>query len=216
VRKPQKTLNWTQLLIKSILGGAFIALGALAAGIGSGGDGLLYALIFPVGLIMLVLFSASLFTGAVIEINDVLDKKSRWAIYAKKLLLIYLGNFIGAVAIGLLAWLVAKPATIELFQNLSAAKTCAPLLVLFAKGILCNILVCIAILLYRQHAQLLLLYIPIFVFVVCGFEHSIADMFVFTFAPSVDVLLPLLVITLGNLVGGILISTAYRYIQAKK
>jgi formate/nitrite transporter FocA (FNT family) len=208
--------KWPKLFVKSVLGGAFIALGALAAGIGSDGDSLLYALIFPVGLIMLVLFGASLFTGAVIEINDVLDKKSTWGAYAKKLILIYLGNFIGAVAVGLLALCVAKPATIELFQTMTAAKVATPLLALFAKGILCNILVCIAILLYRKHAQLLLLYIPIFVFVLCGFEHSIADMFVFTFAPNLNVLLPLLVITLGNLAGGIIISTAFRYIQDKK
>lgn len=212
----KKNDKWAKLLVKSILGGAFIALGALAAGIGSGGDSLLYALIFPVGLIMLVMFGASLFTGVVAEVNDVLDRKSTWAIYARKLVLIYLGNFVGAVAVGLLALCVAKPATIELFQSMTAAKAATPLLILFAKGILCNILVCLAILLYRKHTQILLLYIPIFVFVLCAFEHSIADMFVFTFAPSPQVLLPLLVITLGNLAGGILISTAHRHIQDKK
>ncbi|MDR3125462.1 MAG: formate/nitrite transporter family protein, partial [Candidatus Nomurabacteria bacterium] len=146
-------------------------------------------------------------------INDIADRKSRWSLYLKKLLLIYLGNFIGAVTVGLLALLVAKPAVIEFFQNMSAAKASAPLLTLFAKGILCNILVCIAILLYRQTANIALLFIPIFVFVLSGFEHSIADMFVFTFAPNTSVLLPLLIITLGNFVGGAVISLAYRYIK---
>jgi formate/nitrite transporter FocA (FNT family) len=214
--KKQQSVDFAKLLLNSLLGGAFIALGALAAGIGSNGDGLLYALIFPVGLIMLVLFDASLFTGAVTEINDVLDKRSAWSIYLKKLVLIYFGNFIGAVAIGLLALLVAKPATVELFQNMSALKASTPLLVLFAKGVLCNILVCLAILLYRKHNNLLILYIPIFVFVLSAFEHSIADMFVFSFAPNINTLLPLAVITLGNLVGGALIATAYRYVQPKK
>jgi formate/nitrite transporter FocA (FNT family) len=165
---------------------------------------------------MLVLFGASLFTGVVTEINDVLDRRSSWSIYARKLLLIYFGNFIGALIVGLLALAVAKPATIELFQNMSALKVASPLLVLFAKGVLCNILVCIAVLLYRKYSNIVLLHIPIFVFVVCGFEHSIADMFVFSFAPSPAVLLPLLIITLGNLAGGALISVAYRYVQAKK
>jgi formate/nitrite transporter FocA (FNT family) len=213
MRKIQKS---PRLLVKSVLGGAFIAFGALAAGIGSGGDGLLYALIFPVGLIMLVLFNASLFTGAVTEINDILDRKSKWSLYSKKLILIYLGNFIGAVAVGLLALLVAKSTTIDLFQNMTAAKAATPLLSLFAKAILCNILVCAAVLLYRKYSQIILLFVPIFVFVVCGFEHSIADMFVFTFAPSLDLLLPLLVITIGNFLGGILISLAYRDIADKK
>lgn len=216
MKKVKKPVNFTQLLVKSILGGAFIALGALAAGIGSNGDGLIYALIFPVGLIILVLFNTNLFTGAVAEINDALDKKTKWSIYWKKLLLIYLGNFVGAVIIGLLAILVAKPAMIELFQNFTAAKIDTSLPILFVKGILCNILVCVAVLLYRKYSQLLLLYVPIFVFVVCGFEHSIADMFIFTFAPSASVLLPLLVVSLGNLVGGALISVAYRFIQDKK
>lgn len=215
MKKTSSNVNFAKLLVGSILGGAFIAAGALAAGVGSGGDNLLYALIFPVGLIMLVLFNANLFTGAVIEVNDILDKKSRWSIYTRKLLLIYFGNFIGAVMIGLLALLVAKPAVVELFQNMTAAKISTPMLVLFAKAVLCNILVCIAVLLYRKYSQIILLYIPIFVFVVCGFEHSIADMFVFTFAPSLSVVLPLLVITLGNLAGGMLIATAWRYIQAK-
>jgi formate/nitrite transporter FocA (FNT family) len=210
-----KPINYAKLLVGSILGGSFIALGALAAGIGSGGDGLLYALIFPVGLILLVLFSANLFTGAVIEINDVLDRQSRWSIYAKRLLLIYLGNLIGALVIGVVTLAVAKPATIELFANFAAAKVSSPLLELFLKAVLCNILVCIAILLYRQHQQLLLLYLPIFVFVVCGFEHSIADIFVFSFRPLTDVLLPLLIITLGNLAGGVIISIAFRYIHKK-
>jgi formate/nitrite transporter FocA (FNT family) len=215
-KRNKKSINWAQLFVKSILGGAFIAIGALAAGIGSQGDGLIYALIFPVGLIMLVLFNAALFTGAVTEVNDCLDKKTAWKLYAKKLGWLWLGNLVGAVAIGLLAFAVAKPATVELFQNMAGAKACTPLLILFAKGILCNILVCVAILLYRKIPNLLLLYIPIFVFVLSGFEHSIADMFVFTFAPSIDVILPLLVITGGNLVGGAAISAAWRYIQEKK
>jgi formate/nitrite transporter FocA (FNT family) len=216
MKKPADSVNFAKLLVGSILGGSFIALGALAAGIGSAGDSLLYALIFPAGLIMLVLFGASLFTGAVIEINDIVDKKSRWRLYLKKLLLIYLGNFIGAVAVGLLALLVAKPTVIELFQTMSATKASAPLPILFIKGILCNILVCVAILLYRQTANIALLFVPIFVFVLCSFEHSIADMFIFTFAPNTSVLLPLLVISLGNFVGGVLISLAYRYIKIKK
>ena len=184
------------------------------------------ALVFPAGMAMVLVAGSELFTGNNLIILAVLAGKTSVGKMLKNWFFVYLGNFLGAAFV---AVLVVYGHTPDLFQgvlaaaivNAAKARTDLSVADAFVRGILCNILVCIAIWMSfaakRVSGKLMTSFWPVMLFVLCGFEHCIADIY-FGVAGLLTVseyrivaegltwfnflLKSLLPITLGNLVGG--------------
>lgn len=181
------------LLALSILAGAFIAFGAMLFtvtmtnhGLGFGIARLIGGIVFSLGLILVVVGGAELFTGNVLLAMGWADRKISTAALLRNWTIVYLGNFVGAVGMAILAYL----AGMTLLDNgavgitaikLAQAKMTLPFWTAFFKGVLCNALVCLAVWLCfaaRGVAdKILAIIFPISAFVALGFEHSIANMY---------------------------------------
>ncbi len=217
-------------LAMGFLAGAFIAFGGLLAlvvgggvpGIAAGNPGLqkfIFGAVFPVGLMLVVIAGAELFTGnTAISIPGVLSGTIPWTAWLKNLALSYLGNFAGAIfVVFFLAYqtgLLAAEPWLDFTRNVAQAKVSAGFGVLFLKGLGCNWLVCLSIWLAVASddiaGKILGIWFPIMAFVALGFEHSIANMFFIPLGKCYgaavtwyDIFVAnLLPVTLGNIVGG--------------
>ena len=164
------------------------------------------AVFFSVGLFTVCTKGLNLFTGKALYIFD------NKPLYAVDLLVIWIGNFLGAWAVAALLSLTRQTDKLkEAASVLAAAKAGDSLLSLFILGIFCNICIYIAVDSYGKNSHDLGKYIGIVfgvtAFILAGFEHSVADMFYFAMAGRLlegRVLVCLLVISLGNVAGGVL------------
>lgn len=180
------------MILLGILAGAFIALGGATSNTAVHGIenvGIARALagaIFPVGLMMVVFLGGELFTGNCLMIVSVLDKRVTWKQFFRNLIIVYFSNLIGALLIttlvvfsgnmnysdGLLGAYAIKVAITKI--NISPVQG-------ITSGILCNVLVCIAILMATAakdiSGKIWAIFFPIWAFVIGGFEHCIANMF---------------------------------------
>ncbi len=231
-------------LILSFLAGAYIAFGGLLAVIIGGGSpelkvanpGLvkfLYGAAFPVGLMLVVLAGAELFTGNnAYFMPNVLSKKQKWTAPLRNWSLVYIGNFIGSIFVAYflvhLTDIVSIDPWKESIISVAEAKVSQPFYVIFLKAIGANWLVCLALWLgmsaKQMSGKILGIWWPVMVFVTLGFEHSIANMFfipagifeganVSWVAFAVDNLIPA---TLGNIVGGaFFVGTLYWWAYKK-
>lgn len=233
--KAKTTQKWYKTLILAVLAGAYIAFGAVTATAASAtftgsAAALVKGAVFPVGLILVVVCGAELFTGNCLLFAPLMNRKVSLAGVLKCLGIAYIGNFIGAL-------LVAVLAVYSHVFNAQSAAACvaaaeAKCNLTFAdgvlRGILCNVLVCLAVWAAMASknigGKILALYMPIFAFVVCGFEHCVANMY-YLFAGLMAsseypvaasglnvgnaLCFGLLAPTLGNIVGGFLIAAAY-------
>lgn len=188
--------------------------GAILAGISIGLGGLVFlsvenkvigAALFTIGLFTVCTFGLNLFTGKVCYVFD------HDMHYAAGLPLIWLGNLVGTGLTALCALLTRNgPALSEKAAALCQAKLNDHLASLFFLGLLCNIFIYIAVEGYRSNphetGKYLSLIFGVMVFILCGTEHCVADMFYFWMGRvwSGKAVLCILVITLGNIAGGIL------------
>ncbi|MPN23759.1 Nitrite transporter NirC [bioreactor metagenome] len=133
----------------------------------------------------------------------------------------FVGNLLGSILVAgffVGTGLVNKGPVMEFFATTSIAKASVPLVPLFFRGVLCNILVCVAVLCsFRTNddtAKILIIFLCLFAFITSGFEHSVANMTVFSIAlisPAIQgatlagAVYNLVVVTLGNMVGGALV-----------
>lgn len=159
------------------------------------------SLMFTVGLYTIVAHGLNLFTG---KIGYVVENEASYLI---DLGLIWLGNLIGTF-ICAQALLVTRIAKIqEIAISICEVKVNDSLLSLFVLGILCGFLMYVAVDGYKKQQNPILLFICVSTFILCGFEHCIADMFYFSIANmwNVTSIIAILVITLGNTVGAIFI-----------
>lgn len=172
-----------RLLLLGMLAGAFIALAGAAATFGNVYVGKVAgAAIFPAGLTMVVLAGSELFTGNCLLIIPLLEREIRLRALLRSWALVYLGNFLGSV---LVAGLCSAAGTLDVVRDAVIAtaemKASLPFGAALLRGVLCNFLVCIAVWMSQvgesAAEKFIGLYGPIFVFVLCGFEHSIANMF---------------------------------------
>lgn len=229
-------LKTKQLLILGFLAGVYIALGAhlcyrLMATILDPGLGIFIgATAFSIGLILVIIGGAELFTGNTIMVMSYLEKKIKLTALLHNWAIVFVANFFGAVFI---AWcivhsqliqppLASSPnATLPIAQlvgakiiSIAQAKTSLGFLPLFIRGILCNWLVCLALWLSIASqdiaGKVLVILFPIMAFVASGFEHSIANMFTLVAAMMVapeqitlaKIVYNLIPVTMGNIVGG--------------
>ncbi len=195
-------------LVLAVLAGAAISIGG--AVFLSLDSKVLGALFFCVGLFMVCTLGLNLFTG------KLCDLPGQSPAYLGFLALVWVGNLAGAELTALcLSATRAGPALAEKAAALCAAKTGDSLPSLFLLGVFCNILIYLAVESYRNNPHQLGKYLGLIfgvtVFILCGFEHCVADMFYFAMAGwwSLRTLLCLLVITLGNLVGGVLLPLCF-------
>lgn len=202
-----------KLLISSVLAGASIGFGGLA--FLSVTDRVIGAALFTIGLFCVCSFGFHLFTGKVCYAlqND-------WS-YALDLPLIWVGNVIGTgLTAGCASLTRAAPALAEKAMGLCQAKLDDSLISLFFLGILCNIFIYIAVEGYKNNphelGKYLSLFLGVMVFILCGTEHCVADMFYFWMARawSHRAILSVIVISLGNSVGGILFASLHRMIRS--
>ena len=227
-------LPFGKMLALAIFAGMFIALGGFASTVASHGiqseaaGRLLSACIFPIGLMMVLVGGAELFTGNSLMLMPVFQKRASFWRVIWNWIVVYIGNFIGGLAI---AYLVVnfcatgehalyKGALAQTMANTAVAKSSLGFLEAFVKGVLCNFMVCMAVWVSMAAAdvggKILALYLPIALFVLCGFEHCVANMY---YLPAgffvslktgtdlgisvIDALFKNLIpVTLGNLVGG--------------
>ena len=225
-------LPLSQMLVLAGLAGAFIALGAAAytmvmTGVdpGFGPNRFLGGIVFSLGLVLVIVAGAELFTGNALMIMAAVDRKITPSELGRAWIVVYVGNFIGAI---LIAGLVAATGLLEgamgdAAQTIAEAKMTLGTTEALARAILCNILVCLAVWLAiaarTAAGKVLIILLPIAAFVALGLEHSIANMYlipqgILAGAPADwgAGLHNLAVVTLGNIIGGAGgVALSYRY-----
>lgn len=230
------------LLVLAVLAGAFIALGAIffttvttgATGPWFGWPRLVGGLAFCLGLILVVVAGAELFTGNNLIVMAWARRRVGTAALLRNWAIVYVGNFVGALGTLALVLLARQHEFIhgevgERAVAIAAHKCNLGFGQAVALGVLCNALVCLAVWLCFSARtttdKILAIVFPITAFVACGFEHSVANMY---FVPAGILIADaagiaaegltwgrfflhnLLPVTLGNILGGsVLVGAVY-------
>lgn len=252
-------LDVTSLMVLAILAGAFVAFGSMfSMVVTAGSEGalpygvtrLLAGVVFSLGLILVIVGGAELFTGNNLMVMACASGKVGPAELLRAWGLVYVGNFIGGVTMALLVFLAvgynhgngSVGAVALASADMKAAFSSRQALI---HGVLGNILVCLATwLCYSARTttdKILAIVPPVAAFVAAGFEHSIANMYLLSFAlftkwgataafweaigrsssafPHLGLvasLANLLWVTLGNMIGGVLVGITYWFVYLRK
>lgn len=183
---------------------------AIAAGIMVGIGGAVYmscdnkyvgAVLFSVALLSICYMGMYLFTGKIGFLAETFSLDTVW-----HLLIGLLGNFVGATLFGY-AVRFARPSIVEKAVTACEAKLSSSFLVWIALGAMCGILMYVAVKIYREKNSPLGILFCIPVFILCGFEHSIANMFYFALANMLTVkyIAFILCVVLGNALGAMIL-----------
>ena len=185
----------SKLIIKAVLAGAMIALGACAGNVAShavsnvGLARLVSAVVFPVGLMMIVLLGGELFTGDCLMAMSFMTRKQKLSAIIRVLAIVYLGNLIGATLIAFGAFVSRQfdysAGLLGAYSiKVALGKVTLPFWSALVSGILCNILVCAAIIMAGTAkditGKLTAIFFVIMLFVTEGFEHCVANMYYIT------------------------------------
>ena len=241
------TQSRSRTLVLSLLAGFYIAFGAELATVvtqdaatytGRGIAALLGGSVFSLGLMLVVICGAELFTGNSLLTSSALHGEISWWKLLENWGIVILGNLAGSLIFaGLMfesrLWTAGNVA--EHALGIAAAKCQLPFMVALIRGVLCNWLVCLAVFMATAArdipGKILACYAPIMAFVASGFEHSVANMY---FIPTGLLLADtmgrttpglswtgffvgnLLPVTLGNILGGVVfVAFAYWYIHMR-
>lgn len=245
-----------KMLLLAIMAGAFISLGgvastAVAVSVPEASVGkFLGALVFPGGLAMVLIAGSDLFTGNCLLSIPLLEKEITLKELLKDWVVVYFGNMIGAT---LVAAGVVYGHTISMFNNglaqsviyTAASKSTISFGDALIRGIFCNFLVCLAV--WVSFAakdvagKVVGLYLPIVIFILCGFEHCVANMYYITagfFAKGIPAyaqvaqnagidmsvinlknyfITNLVPVTIGNIIGGsVCVGAVYWFLYLRK
>lgn len=204
--------------LNSIGAGAVLSLAAATAVIAGGPAAfpewaaLIKAIIFPIGLILIIMANLSLFTGNIYSYGAcVANGCNIWQ--ALGLLIIsWFGNLIGSIWVAYGVRISIPGFDLHALEQVANTKILTPYPQLFVLAVFCNMLVCYAVSMARRNTGVLKLFgifFPIFLFVFFGFEHSIADMFYMLFTEEFSAhnyLSFLGIATAGNIIGGVLVT----------
>ena len=204
--------------LNSIGAGAVLSLAAATAVIAGGPAAspewaaLIKAVIFPIGLILIIMANLSLFTGNIYSYGAcVANGCNKWQ--ALGLLVIsWFGNLIGSIWVAYGVRISIPGFDLHAIERVANIKALIPYPQLFVLAVFCNMLVCYAVSMARRNTGVLKLFgifFPIFLFVFFGFEHSIADMFYMLFTEDFSAhnyLAFLGIATAGNIIGGVLVT----------
>ncbi|WP_137938781.1 formate/nitrite transporter family protein [Chitinivorax sp. B] len=238
-----------QMALLGVLAGAFIGLGAMYfvlvisdQSLGFASSRLLGGVVFSLGLLLVVVAGAELFTGNNLLAMAWADRRiTTWEL-VRNWLVVCLANFVGAVGLAMLVGLSGYPnlnggAVGEQVVQLAIAKCSTPAVILFWKGLLCNVLVCMAVWMAMAGRsvidKLVAVVFPVSAFVAAGFEHSVANMYLIPQAMFLKAAMPpgipyldalswgglfanLGPVIAGNLVGGsVLVALVYHLIYRR-
>lgn len=243
------------LFLLAMLAGALIALGSAATQTAVhsldnvGLARTVCGLLFPFGLCMVIAIGAELFTGNSLMMISVLARRVSLRAMLRNWAIVYLGNFVGAALVAFFCvtfgQMDASGGQLAVYAMRTAAGKCA---ISFADGVglgvLCNVLVCMGVLMSSAATdfagRMIGAFIPVSFFVICGFEHCVANMYAITAGllaaanpayaalaaqTGVDVsaltlsrflLGNLLPVTLGNVVGGTLLGALMYFVHLRR
>ena len=203
----KKYKNYIDYLIKSIFAGIMIGIaGTVYLRVD---NNLFGAFLFSIGLLVICMYGMNLFTG---KVGYVLINKFN---YIYELLITIVGNFIGTFLVARLVLLTRFKSISDKAVNLVNLKLNDNLHSIFILSILCGILMYIAVNNYKkinnEIGKYSCIFMCVMVFILSGFEHSIANMYYISVANllSLKSLLYILVMLLGNSIGSILIALYY-------
>ena len=212
-------MKYLKVLLFGIFAGLAIGLGSLAftlvsAYLPSIGGKIFASMLFSIGLILVCVLGLQLFTG---KIGVVFDNREKLVENAINLPIMLIGNAIGAFALGVLCHFLFKNVDIINAKIIYISNTkMDPTLIdphnsVFLEGIFCGALVYIAVYLYKNlqnwAMKIIGIIVAVTLFVYCGFQHCIANMFYFgmAFNWNIDMLWNLLLVILTNSIGALLV-----------
>ena len=246
-------LNFLSLMVLAILGGAFIGLGAMFATTALAGaedmlpfglSRLIAGVVFSLGLILVIVGGAELFTGNMLMVMALAARKITMGQMLRAWSIVYLGNFSGALGTALLVllsgqYLAGDGSVARVALSLANSKVALPFDQALFLGVLCDVLVCLAVWLSigarSSGDKVFVILFPVSAFVAAGFEHSVANMyliplglFIKTWAPDAlwielamqpgdlaqltwfGFIWNLFPVTIGNMIGGgLLVGAVY-------
>lgn len=186
----KSTMDLEKLLLLSILAGFLIGMGGAVTNTASCAVSnpsvarIISGMLFPFGLIMVLFLGAELFTGNCLIVIAVLEGWVKWHGMLRNLVWVYLGNALGAAA---LAWACVYAGQLDFADGqlaawtirTAAAKCAIPAGQAVLRGVLCNLLVCVGVVcgLSAKSAggRAVGTFVPVVFFVICGFEHCVAN-----------------------------------------
>jgi formate/nitrite transporter len=220
----------------AMLAGAFIGLGALYYVIVKSDPTLGYALkqvlgggVFCLGLVMVVIAGAELFTGNNLLVIARAQGLISSAEVVRNWTIVLFGNLIGAVGLAIIVWLadhasMNNGAIAQEYVKVATAKASLPFWTAFFRGVLCNALVCLGVWMSMAGRSVIdkvaALIFPISAFIAAGFEHSVANLYFFSMALLIEhgasaelmegMARNLVAVVIGNAVGGgVLVGLVY-------
>ena len=225
--------------VASMLAGAYVGLGIILifaiggplAAAGHPSLRLVMGASFGIALTLVVFAGSELYTGNTLFMSlGWLRKEVKLQDLGAIWIVSWIGNLIGALA---LSWLVVQARSLlhaeSFIQTVAGSKMTAPAHVLFASGVLCNMLVCLALWTASRTkadaAKIILINLCLFAFIASGFEHSIANMTLLgvgvLYRAGTDLswggyFYNLFWVTLGNTVGGAVILAGAYHLMAKR
>ena len=197
--------HYMKCFLRAILAGIAIGLGGcIFMGMVTSEYKWVGAILFSIGLFTVFTFRLDLYTG---KVGYAVENKPS---YLVDLVVIILGNFVGALIIG---QMIPMPEAAEVLIVDAKLGGDIDWWRVFCKGVFCGMLMFIAADYYKTQKKYLATFVCVPVFILAGFEHSIADMFYFCASGTftLDAFLFILVVIVGNAVGGILIPLCKKY-----
>lgn len=228
------------LLIRGILSGALLGFATSLAITATAQTGipLVGALVFPVGFVMIVLLGLELVTGsfAVVMLAGV-DGRHNWRRVFANLSWVFIGNLVGSLIYGVLLYAVLTSSGSEAPTGIAskivaiaeakttayAAHGTAGMITVIVKGILCNWMVCLGLVMAMTSqstvGKIVAMWLPILTFFAQGFEHSVVNMFVIPTGMMLGAKISLsdwwiwnqIPVTIGNLIGGFIFTGLFLY-----
>lgn len=224
------SLSIFKMILSGVFAGVFIGLGGLGSQIASTATGgavgrLAGACVFPVGLFLVVTIGVELFTGNCLLVipwfSGMINKNNTIKISSilKNWLFVYIGNFIGSLILAIFIYFSGLGTLFDggLTQtsvSAASAKIALSPAEAIIRGLLCNFLVCLAVWVAMMAddaiGKAIAVFAPVMLFVLCGFEHSVANMYFIPLGIMYDssisvvefLLNNLLPVTIGNIIGG--------------
>ncbi|HWO97505.1 MAG TPA: formate/nitrite transporter family protein [Bacillus sp. (in: firmicutes)] len=242
MKKQYLQSSLVQYIIRAALSGVYVGfgvmlsfrLGEMFADAKSPATSLITGLFFGIALVLIIYGGAELFTGNTMTFTmSTLKGATSWKDAFENWLACYTGNLIGAVffaSVIMATGLFNNPDNTQLLIGLVEGKINTPSAQLFFRAVLCNWLVCLAVWiplhLKGDGAKIVVMMLFVFAFVASGYEHSVANMVLFSISLAVPhpeaisltgALHNLLPVTLGNIVGGGgFVGALYVYLSSKR
>ncbi|MET1030645.1 formate/nitrite transporter family protein [Domibacillus tundrae] len=230
--------NPMQYIVKAMLASFFIGFAIMLSfklaepffDAGSPATALMLGAFFGIALVLIIYGSAELFTGNTMYFTmSTISGKTTWKDSLAVLAVCYTGNLLGAVFFALFigaAGIYNDPTNSQYLMDVVSHKMHYPASELFFKAILCNWIVCLAVWIPMQMKgdmeKIVTMLLFVMTFVVAGFEHSIANMVLFSLALAVphpeaisiaSAIHNLIPVTIGNIIGGsVFVGMVYMYL----